>query len=143
MSKKKPGRRRPRTEIGMRPYADRVEETLKVHGALPRFKQDLSVIDDLARLAWHVPVLSQSLRDLVATRGKGAGEKPLEERIRAVASDVERVHGLCRTVRGPLRRLLKVRTRTTRGAGEDGRGAVPFADRSRRRTENDPRPGDP
>jgi hypothetical protein len=127
----------------MRPFADRVEETLKAHGALPLFKQDLSIIDDLARLAWHVPVLSQSLRDLVAVSGKGAGERPLEERIRAVAVDVERVHGLCRTVRGPLRRLLKVRSRTTRGAGEEGRGPVSFGDRSRRRPGNDPRPEGP
>ena len=54
MPGKKRRRRRARSEVGMRPFANQVKALLKSQGALPRFSQDLTVIEDLARLAWHV-----------------------------------------------------------------------------------------
>ncbi len=105
MAKKKRKKKKMRAEIGMRPYADRLKIILKDQDALPRFRQDLSIIEDLARMAWHVPVLERSLKELVDGTPEGRARR-LEERLVALATDVERVHGLCRSVRGPLRRLL-------------------------------------
>ncbi len=138
MPGKKRRRRRARSEVGMRPFANQVKALLKSQGALPRFSQDLTVIEDLARLAWHVPVLDRSLRELVEPPTK-QDDRPLEDRLEALASDVEKVHGLCRAVRGPLRRLLKIKG----GARGDGHTLVPFGSRSRRPTKDDPRPDSP
>ncbi len=138
MAKKKRRKRRPRAEVGMRPYANRVKAMLKAHDALPRFRQDLTVIEDLARLAWHVPVLDRCLRDIVDDSGGGDG-RPLEARLGALASDVESVHDLCRAVRGPLRRLLKTR----RGSRAGSPTLVPFAGGTRKPGKDEGRPDAP
>ena len=134
MAKKKRRKTKARAEIGMRPYANRVTTILKDQNALPRFRQDLSIIEDLARLAWHVPVLERSLQELVDGAAEGRGYR-LEERLAALAADVERVHGLCRSVRGPLRRLLKTRP----GSRPPRSTLVPFTSRSRKSSSDDAR----
>ena len=138
VAKKKRRKLKVRTDVGMRPYANRVKTVLKDQGALPRFRQDLSIIDDLARLAWHVPVLERSLRGLVAGAAVG-GKRRLDERLGALAADVERVLGLCRSVRGPLRRLLKARP----GSRPSRSTLVPFTGRSHKSPRDDARPDAP
>jgi len=135
MAKKKRKKKKMRAEVGMRPYANRLKTILKDQEALPRFRQDLSIIEDLARLAWHVPVLERSLKELVDGTAEGRARR-LEERLVALAADIERVHGLCRSVRGPLRRLLKSRP----GSRPPRSTLVPFTGRSRKSSRDDARP---
>ncbi len=135
MAKKKRKKKKMRAEIGMRPYADRLKIILKDQDALPRFRQDLSIIEDIARMAWHVPVLERSLKELVDGTPEGRARR-LEERLVALATDVERVHGLCRSVRGPLRRLLKTRP----GSRPPRSTLVPFTRRSGKSSRDDVRP---
>ena len=103
------GKRRARGRGQMIAFANRVEKSLSHHDALPRRKKDRCIIGDLAELDLRLFRLRRILDALVAGPKSVADRRPFDQRLMALAAEIDSAHAVLRDLKRPVSSLLKQR----------------------------------